>query len=129
MPSRPPALPSIACRLTPNKLASGADLAALGVLVWRLSGNDFETDPQLAAIRKVRNYTYHVSDLQPGRAAMEKGSGMRHCHCGQGDTSWGAVGSGAASFATWFLSCCIRAILLRGHVIPTFCAGCHHLLP
>eukprot|EP00887_Chlorella_sp_A99_P002620 scaffold6.g2620.t1 len=43
---------------TPNKPAAAAALAALGVLTWRLSGDDWENDPKLAAIRKVRNYTY-----------------------------------------------------------------------
>lgn len=47
-----------ACRQTPNKPAAAAALAALGVLTWRLSGDDWENDPKLAAIRKVRNYTY-----------------------------------------------------------------------
>ena len=45
-------------RQTPEKPASLAVLQELGVLYWRLDADKHETDPRLAAIRKIRNYSY-----------------------------------------------------------------------
>jgi hypothetical protein len=36
------------------------DLRRLGVLSWHLRCDDLENDPQLAAIRKARGYSYQV---------------------------------------------------------------------
>ena len=48
----------MACRQVPPKPASLAVLQELGVLYWRLDADAHETDPKLAAIRKVRGYSY-----------------------------------------------------------------------
>ena len=48
------------CRRTPNQAVSLEHLKKLGVLYWRLKG---EEDPKLAAIREARGYSYKV-DLQ-----------------------------------------------------------------
>ena len=49
-------------RQTPNKPCSARELAALGVLYWRLDEGKFEAgDPRLEAIKKCRGYSY--SDL------------------------------------------------------------------
>ena len=45
------------CRLTPNEAVSLEHLKNLGVLYWKLKG---EEDPKLAAIREARGYTYKV---------------------------------------------------------------------
>jgi 1,2-dihydroxy-3-keto-5-methylthiopentene dioxygenase len=37
-----------------------AKLRELGVLYWKLDADNHETDPRLAAIRKVRDYSYTV---------------------------------------------------------------------
>jgi Mrp family chromosome partitioning ATPase len=43
------------CRLTPNEPCPAEALHALGVRVWVLDADRYESgDPQLAAIRKVR---------------------------------------------------------------------------
>lgn len=48
-------------RRTPNEPVPVADLRRLGVLSWHLnSGDGLEDDPQLAAIRKARGYSYQV---------------------------------------------------------------------
>jgi hypothetical protein len=48
-------------RRTPNEPVSVADLRRLGVLSWHLNSSDgLEDDPQLAAIRKARGYSYQV---------------------------------------------------------------------
>lgn len=47
-------------RKEPNEPASLKQLAELGVLYWRLDADKHETDPKLAAIRKVRGYSYMV---------------------------------------------------------------------
>ena len=50
------------CRQSPNKPCSLDTLGALGVLAYRLTQPDSpEMDPRLAAIKKVRGYTYEVS--------------------------------------------------------------------
>lgn len=38
-------------------------VAELGVLHWVLDADNYETDPDLAQIRKDRSYDYHVSFL------------------------------------------------------------------
>jgi 1,2-dihydroxy-3-keto-5-methylthiopentene dioxygenase len=48
-------------RLTPNQPCPPEKLRELGVLSWKLDPAVHDTDPQLAAIRKVRNYSYTVS--------------------------------------------------------------------
>lgn len=45
-------------RCEPNEPCSLAALRKLGVLAWRLDADNHETDPRLAAIRKVRGYSY-----------------------------------------------------------------------
>lgn len=45
-------------RQVPAKPAGLEVLQALGVLYWRLDAGAHETDPRLAAIRKVRGYSY-----------------------------------------------------------------------
>ena len=68
-PTRQPALGPImhanrlpcSRRLVPNKPASPETLAKLGVLYWKLDADKHEMDPKLAAIRKVRGYSYIVS--------------------------------------------------------------------
>jgi hypothetical protein len=48
-------------RKNPNEPCSLAALRALGVLSWRMDAPDsWEEDPKLAAIRKVRGYSYTV---------------------------------------------------------------------
>jgi hypothetical protein len=60
-PSAPPAPPpQPAARREPNKPATLADLAQLGVMTWQLDADAHEADPKLAAIRKVRGYSYTV---------------------------------------------------------------------
>jgi len=45
-------------RLSPNKPYLPEELARLGVLMWKLDPAARKTDPKLAAILKVRGYTY-----------------------------------------------------------------------
>ncbi|KAJ9512099.1 hypothetical protein QJQ45_012623 [Haematococcus lacustris] len=45
-------------KLDPNQPVSLSQLAQLGVLYWKLDADQHETDPKLAAIRKVRGYSY-----------------------------------------------------------------------
>jgi hypothetical protein len=45
---------------TPNEPCTLAALRELGVLSWRLDADAHETDPKLAAIRKVRGYSWVV---------------------------------------------------------------------
>lgn len=52
----------VLCRCEPNEPCSLAALRKLGVLAWRLDADSHETDPRLAAIRKVRGYSYTVRD-------------------------------------------------------------------
>lgn len=47
-------------RCQPNEPAALSKLAQLGVLYWQLDADLHETDPKLAAIRKVYNYSYMV---------------------------------------------------------------------
>jgi 1,2-dihydroxy-3-keto-5-methylthiopentene dioxygenase len=47
-------------RREPNEPCSLSALRELGVLAWRLDADNHETDPRLAAIRKVRGYSYTV---------------------------------------------------------------------
>jgi hypothetical protein len=47
-------------RLEPHEPCSLQTLRALGVLSWKLDADKYENDPQLEAIRKVRNYSYTV---------------------------------------------------------------------
>lgn len=55
------------CRLVPNEPCPLEKLAELGVLAYKLDADKHETDPRLAAIRKVRGYTYGVSVPRWGR--------------------------------------------------------------
>lgn len=55
----------VLCRCEPNEPCSLAALSKLGVLAWRLDADSHETDPRLAAIRKVRGYSYTVRDRHP----------------------------------------------------------------
>lgn len=45
-------------RLQPNRSVSNAELERLGVFYWRLDADHHETDPELARIRKERNYSW-----------------------------------------------------------------------
>jgi hypothetical protein len=47
-------------RLEPHEPCSLQRLRALGVLSWKLDADKYEDDPQLEAIKKVRNYSYTV---------------------------------------------------------------------
>ncbi len=47
-------------RRNPNEPVSLAKLRQLGVVSWNLDADNHKTDPKLAAIRKVRGYTYEV---------------------------------------------------------------------
>ncbi len=49
--------PALTYRQSPNRPASMTDLQRLGVVYWKLSG---EEDPKLQAIREVRGYSYKV---------------------------------------------------------------------
>lgn len=51
---------SRARRQVPNKPCSAAELGAVGILAWQLDGDAYPADPQLAAIRRVRGYSYEV---------------------------------------------------------------------
>ena len=51
-------------------MASLEKLRQLGVLYWRLDADKHETDERLAAIRKVRNYSYVVRTHGQGVARM-----------------------------------------------------------
>lgn len=48
------------CRCEPNEPCSPSALRKLGVLSWKLDADNHEADPRLAAIRKVRGYSYTV---------------------------------------------------------------------
>lgn len=63
-------MPFATCRQDPNKPALPAALAELGVLYWKLDADNHETDPRLAAIRKIRNYNYVV---RGGKLARGRG--------------------------------------------------------
>lgn len=45
-------------RKEPNEPCSLSALRQLGVLAWKLDADNHETDPRLAAIKKVRGYSY-----------------------------------------------------------------------
>lgn len=45
-------------KLEPNEPCSLETLRSLGVLSWKLDADNYENDPKLEAIRKVRNYSY-----------------------------------------------------------------------
>lgn len=62
------------CRCEPNQPAALSKLAQLGVLYWQLDADAHETDPKLAAIRKVYNYSYMVRDTLPGVVHALQGS-------------------------------------------------------
>ena len=61
----------LCCRQDPNEPCSLAALRKLGVLAWKLDADNHETDPRLAAIRKVRNYSYVVSIQQTSGGGWE----------------------------------------------------------
>jgi hypothetical protein len=54
-----------------------AALRKLGVLAWRLDADNHETDPRLAAIRKVRGYSYTV---RAGRSQQQQQRCVQDCH-------------------------------------------------
>ncbi|XP_020638261.1 acireductone dioxygenase isoform X2 [Pogona vitticeps] len=45
-------------RLEPNRPVSLERLSQLGVFYWKLDADNYETDPQLAKIRKENNYSW-----------------------------------------------------------------------
>jgi 1,2-dihydroxy-3-keto-5-methylthiopentene dioxygenase len=52
----------------PPQYLSYEKLAELGVLHWVLDADNYETDPDLAQIRKDRSYDYHdVIEVSPGK--------------------------------------------------------------
>lgn len=65
---------SVCCctRCEPNEPAALSKLAQLGVLYWQLDADLHETDPKLAAIRKVYNYSYMVSTFCVGWWGKQK---------------------------------------------------------
>lgn len=70
---------------TPNKPATLAALHQLGVKTWKLDADAWETDPKLAAVRKVRNYSYteviEISkDKLPGYDEKIKSFYEEHIH-------------------------------------------------
>lgn len=74
------------CRQIPNKPATAEGLSKLGILAWKLDPTDWESDPKLAAIRKVRSYSYHVrrgvgraARLAPTAAVKKKGKDSSAC--------------------------------------------------
>jgi 1,2-dihydroxy-3-keto-5-methylthiopentene dioxygenase len=72
-------------RRTPNEPCSAATLRHLGVLCWHLDADAYPNDPKLAAIRKVRNYSYEdlitVSpDTLPGYEDKIKMFYQEHIH-------------------------------------------------
>jgi hypothetical protein len=55
------------------------ELRRLGVLSWQLNSGNLENDPQLAAIRKARGYSYQVpacADACPVLVAAERGASI-----------------------------------------------------
>ncbi|KAI8467010.1 MAG: aci-reductone dioxygenase, partial [Monoraphidium minutum] len=69
----------------PNKPCPLAELNRLGVKSWKLDADAHETDPKLAAIRKVRNYSYSEiitisKDLLPGYDEKIKMFYEEHIH-------------------------------------------------
>mmetsp|Transcript_18741 Transcript_18741/g.40301 ORF Transcript_18741/g.40301 Transcript_18741/m.40301 type:complete len:202 (-) Transcript_18741:796-1401(-) len=72
-------------RLNPNKPATLEKLRGLGVLYWKLDADNYETDPRLAAIRKIRNYSYIeiitiAKDKLPGYEQKIKSFYEEHIH-------------------------------------------------
>lgn len=72
-------------RRTPNKPATLEDLARLGVKTWQLDADAYETDPKLAAVRKVRGYSYSEiitisKDKLPGYEDKIKSFYEEHIH-------------------------------------------------
>lgn len=53
-----PSMPRTTRRLNPNKPASAQTLRDLGVHYWKMDADAYETDERLAAIRKLRNYSW-----------------------------------------------------------------------
>jgi 1,2-dihydroxy-3-keto-5-methylthiopentene dioxygenase len=72
-------------RRSPNQPVPLEKLRDLGVLYWKLDADNHETDPKLAAIRKVRGYSYQdvitVSpDKLPGYEQKIKSFFEEHLH-------------------------------------------------
>lgn len=72
-------------KLEPNQPVNPEKLAELGVLCWHLDADKHETDPKLAAIRKVRGYSYieiiSISkDTLPGYEDKIKTFYQEHIH-------------------------------------------------
>ncbi|MEW5306061.1 MAG: hypothetical protein WDW38_010002 [Sanguina aurantia] len=72
-------------RCEPNQPAALSKLAQLGVLYWQLDADAHETDPKLAAIRKVYNYSYMeiisiAADKLPNYEAKIKSFYEEHIH-------------------------------------------------
>ncbi|KAI3436869.1 hypothetical protein D9Q98_006279 [Chlorella vulgaris] len=73
-------------RLTPNQPCPAEALHALGVRVWALDADAYERgDPQLAAIRKVRGYSYEdritiTPEALPNYEEKIKGFYQEHLH-------------------------------------------------
>ena len=100
------------CRCEPNEPCSLSALRELGVLAWKLDADNHETDPRLAAIRKVRGYSYtvrtwqahsrqqwrtvgHISWQQPG-GQQQRGTGRRVC-CLEGPAAANLEGTSGAA--------------------------------
>ncbi|PNW76229.1 hypothetical protein CHLRE_12g542850v5 [Chlamydomonas reinhardtii] len=72
-------------KLSPNQPCPLSALRDLGVLYWKLDADKHETDPRLAAIRKVYNYSYteivNISkDTLPDYEAKIKSFYLEHIH-------------------------------------------------
>ncbi|KIY99644.1 1,2-dihydroxy-3-keto-5-methylthiopentene dioxygenase [Monoraphidium neglectum] len=78
-------LPHRRARRSPNKPATLSDLSKLGVTTWQLDADAHETDPKLAAVRKVRGYSYTEiitisKDKLPGYEEKIKSFYEEHIH-------------------------------------------------
>jgi hypothetical protein len=74
-----PALPTLSSRLSPNEPCPPEALHALGVRYWALDAGRYEAgDPQLAAIRKARGYSYEdCITITPGGVCAARGGRWR----------------------------------------------------
>lgn len=79
-------------RLSPNEPCALETLGALGVMAYKLDADQHETCPRLAAIRKVRGYTYGVSWC---------GWGLGGWGCGLGGAGPSGKGCAARSGKVW----------------------------
>lgn len=84
-------------RLTPNQAVPLERLRDLGVLYWKLDADNHKTDPKLAAIRKVRGYSYQVYPSDPARAQFDL------------DLDWLIILYCAVGKSTQLINCLVKA--------------------